>query len=83
MKFYEITHIVDDAEWESKLNELAHRCKNLNGWSEKDLLQFAVTAMPMYKIWLIYLEDIVINLEQSKEQKSFLDKLLGSNKKEK
>ena len=77
MQFYEITHIVDNKEWESKFSELAERCKDLNGWSEKDLLQFAVTNMPMYKVWLMYLEDFVVDLEQSKKHKSFFDKLLN------
>lgn len=77
MQFYNIKHIVYNEEWESKFNELAQRCKDLNGWSEKDLLQFAVTNMPMYKVWLIYLEDLVIDLEQSKMQKSFLGKLFN------
>lgn len=77
MQFYNIKHIVDNEEWESKFNELAQRCKDLNGWSEKDLLQFAVTNMPMYKVWLIYLEDLVIDLEQSKMQKSFFGKLFN------
>lgn len=53
MQSYEITHIIDNEEWENKLAELAKRCEKLNGWSEKDLLQFAVTTVPMYRVWLI------------------------------
>ena len=51
MQSYEITHIIDNEEWEHKLSELADRCKKLNGWSEQDLLQFAVATMPMYRVW--------------------------------
>ncbi len=75
MQFYEITHIIDNEEWEVKLADLARRCKELNGMGEKELLQFAVQTMPMYKVWLMYLEDFVIDLEQSKKQKCFFDKL--------
>lgn len=77
MQFYEITHIIDNEEWEVKLSDLARRCKELNGMGEKELLQFAVQTMPMYKVWLMYLEDFVIDLEQSKKQKSFFDNLFN------
>lgn len=81
MQFYEITHIIDNKEWESKFTELAERCKDLNGWTEQELLQFAVQTMPMYRVWLMYLEDFVIDLEQSKKQKSFFDKLFSKKDK--
>lgn len=71
MQSYEITHIIDNEEWEHKLSELADRCKKLNGWSEQDLLQFAVTTMPMYRVWLIHLEDKVIEMEQEEKNKDF------------
>ncbi len=61
MQAYEITHIIDNEEWESRLTELAHRCSKLNGWTEKDLLQFAVT---------------VTDMEQEGKRKGFLEKLL-------
>lgn len=64
MKFFEITHIIDNDEWEHKLEELTKRYEKINGWKEKDLLQFAVQTMPLYKIWLMYLEDKIIELEQ-------------------
>lgn len=82
MQAYEITHIIDNEEWESRLTELAHRCSKLNGWTEKDLLQFAVTSMPMYRVWLMYLEDIVIDMEQEEKNKSFLEKLHRKEQKE-
>ena len=80
MQFYEIQHIIDNKGWESKIINLAERCKDLNGWTEKDLLQFAVINMPMYEVWLMYLEDFVIDLEQSKKQKFFFDKLFNKDK---
>jgi len=75
MQSYEITHIIDNEEWEHKLSELADRCKKLNGWSEQDLLQLAVTTMPMYRVWLIHLEDKVIEMEQEEKSKDFFKKL--------
>ena len=81
MQFYEISHIIDNEEWENKLSDLARRCKELNGMGEKELLQFAVQTMPMYKVWLMYLEDFVIDLEQSKKQKSFFDNLFSKKDK--
>lgn len=80
MQVYELTHTIDNEEWESKLTDLAERCKALNGWTEKDLLQFAVTSMPMYKVWLMYLEDIVIDMEHGVETKSLFEKLFGKKK---
>ena len=80
MQFYEITHIIDNEEWEAKLSNLAERAKELNGMGEQELLQFAVQTMPMYKVWLMYLEDFVIDLEQSKKRKSFFEKLLKTKK---
>lgn len=75
MQSYEITHIIDNEEWEHKLSELADRCKKLNGWSEQDLLHLAVTTMPMYRVWLIHLEDKVIEMEQEEKNKDFFKKL--------
>lgn len=80
MQFYEITHIIDNEEWEVKLSDLAKRAKKLNGMEEQELLQLAVTSMPMYKVWLMYLEDLVIDLEQTEKQKSFFDKLIKGKK---
>lgn len=82
MKFFEIAHIIDNPEWEEKISDLAQRCKKLNGMSEQALLQLAVTRMPMYHVWLMYLEDLVIDLEQSEKQKSFFDKLFKKEDKD-
>ena len=44
MRFYDITYMLDD-EQEKKLSALAEYYKRINGWNEKDVLQFAVTAL--------------------------------------
>ena len=48
MKKFELIHIIDNKEQEDKLTDLARRCKTLNGWTESDLFQFAVNAMPFF-----------------------------------
>lgn len=63
MKFFELTHIIDNKEQEEKLTKLAERYKIINGWSEKDILQFAVNAMPLTKVWLDFMEMKVDELE--------------------
>lgn len=44
MEFYELTYIVED-EHQRRLEALAERFKSINGWNERELLQFAVSAM--------------------------------------
>lgn len=43
MKFYEITYIIED-EQQERLSALAERYEKVNGWNEKEILQFAVAA---------------------------------------
>lgn len=38
-------------------------------------MQFAVATMPMYRVWLIHLEDKVIEMEQEEKNKDFFKKL--------
>lgn len=64
MKYIELTHIIDNKEQEEKLSKLAKRYEAINGWSEKDILQFAVNAMPMTKIWLEFMEMKADELEK-------------------
>lgn len=66
MEFYELTYILEDAEKE-KLTALAKRFQKINGWTEKEILQFAVSAT--------YKDDIQRKLE-------FLAKKLLSLEKE-
>ena len=65
MKNFEIMHIIDDEELEERLKKLAERYKQINGWTEKDILQFAVNAMPLTKVWLEYMEMKADELEKS------------------
>ena len=43
MEIYEVVYIIEDGQQE-KLTALAERYKKINGWDEKEILQFAVTA---------------------------------------
>ncbi len=65
MKFYEITYIVDD-EQQEKLSILAERYEKINGWNEKEMLQFAVAATSKGDIEtkLRFLENEIIKLEK-------------------
>ncbi|MDE7446550.1 MAG: hypothetical protein K2N15_12750 [Lachnospiraceae bacterium] len=65
MKNFEIMHIIDDEELEERLKKLAERYKQINGWTEKDILQFAVNAMPLTKVWLEFMEMKADELEKS------------------
>ncbi len=71
MKFYDITYIVED-EQQERLLALAERYEKVNGWNEKEILQFAVTATSKNDIEskLHFLENEIIKLEKDwKEQK--------------
>lgn len=73
MKFYEITYIIDD-EQQEKLSALAERYEKINGWNEKEILQFAVTATSKedMKTKLRFMESNIIELEkdwQEQEEK--------------
>ncbi len=43
MKFYEVTIILEDGQQE-RLERLAKRFKKINGWGEKEILQFVVNG---------------------------------------
>ena len=49
MNFYEIRYVIED-EQQQRLLALAERYKKVNGWNEKEILQFAVTATSKYDI---------------------------------
>lgn len=49
-------YIIDNEALEERLTDLAERYKKINGWTEKDILQFAVNAMPLTKAWLDFME---------------------------
>ena len=56
IKQFELTYIIDNQELEVRLEKLAERYEMINGWSEKDILQFAVNAIPQTKVYLDFLE---------------------------
>lgn len=71
MNFYEITYIVEDGQQE-RLSALAERYEKVNGWNEKEILQFAVTATSKDDIEtkLQFLEKEIVKLEKDwQEQK--------------
>ena len=65
MKFYEITYIIEN-EQQEKLLTLAERYKKVNGWNEKEVLQFAVTVTSKNDIdsKLHFLENEIVKLEK-------------------
>lgn len=70
MKFYDITYIIED-EQQERLLALAERYEKVNGWNEKEILQFAVTATSKNDIEskLHFLENEIIKLQKDwKEQ---------------
>ena len=64
MKFYEVTYIVEDEENE-RLSKLAERYGKINGWNEKEILQFAVTATSKsdIEVKLHFLEEYITKVE--------------------
>ncbi len=69
-KFYELTYIIEDYQ-QRRLSELAESFRKRNGWSEKEMLQFAVTATNQIDLdtKFRFLESILADLE-SEEQAS-------------
>lgn len=65
MKFYEITYIIDDVQQE-KLSALAERYEKINGWNEKQMLQFGVAATSKGDIEtkFLFLENEISKLEK-------------------
>lgn len=69
MKFYEITYIVED-ETNVRLSKLAERYEKVNGWNEKEILQFAVAATSKNDIEekLKFLEGQIVTLEEKTQK---------------
>lgn len=64
MKHFELEHIIDNKELEKRLEQLVERYKTINGWDEKELLQFAVNALPLTKVYLDFLEQKADEIEE-------------------
>lgn len=64
-KFYELTYMIE-ANQEKKLSALAKRFQKVNGWNEKEMLQFAVTATNRVDLdrKLNFLEHIIEDIEK-------------------
>ena len=64
MEFYELCYIVED-DAQKRLSELAKRYEKINGWNEKDLLQFAVAATSKsdIEVKLRFLEEYITEVE--------------------
>lgn len=67
-KFYELTYMIE-ANQEKKLSALAKRFQKVNGWNEKEMLQFAVTATNRVDLdrKLNFLERIIEDLEKGEQ----------------
>lgn len=67
MKFFELTYIIED-EYEERLEQIAKRFQKINGWDEKEILQFAVGALikPDIEFKLDFLEKTINQLEKEK-----------------
>ena len=64
MEFYELCYIVEE-EAQERLSKLAKRYEKINGWNEKDLLQFAVAATSKsdIEVKLRFLEEYITEVE--------------------
>lgn len=65
MKFFELTFIVEDSQQE-RLSALAERFGRVNGWGEKEILQFAVAALHKTEMdeKLDFLENMIKGMEK-------------------
>lgn len=64
-KFYELTYIIEGSQ-KKRLSELTKRFEKVNGWNEREILQFAVTATQQIDVdmKLKFLEGIIEDLEK-------------------
>lgn len=60
-----MTYIVE-GDAQERLSELAKRYEKVNGWKEKEILQFAVAATSNtdIELKLQFLEEYIVHLEQ-------------------
>lgn len=65
MKFYEITYMLED-EQNKRLSGLVERYEKIKGWSEREMLQFAVTAHSKKDTErnLQFLEEQIVQMEK-------------------
>ena len=67
-KFYELTYIIEERQ-QKRLSELTERFRKINGWNEKEMLQFAVTATNQIDLDMKFqfLENLLTDLEKEKQ----------------
>lgn len=84
MKCYELTYILEDEAY-SRLSALAERYQKINGWNEKDMLQFAVSATSKEDIEakLRFLENQIIQIENENQIKSEKRKYISNKERKK
>lgn len=63
IKHFSLNHIIIDDELEERLDKLVERYKMINGWGAKEMLEFAVNAIPLTKVYLDFLESKADELE--------------------
>ena len=69
MKFFELPLVIDNEEQERRLEALARRYTNINGWSEQDILTFAIGAYsPLIDMLIITMEIKAEQIETEKEK---------------
>lgn len=67
-KFYKLMYVIE-ARQQKRLSELAIRFHRVNGWTEKDMLQFAITATSQADLDMKFqfLEGIIADLEKEEQ----------------
>lgn len=68
-KFYELKYIIEDKQ-QKRFSELTKKFRKINGWNEKEMLQFAVTATNQVDLdmKLKFLEGILEDFEKGEQQ---------------
>ena len=63
-KYYELIYIIEEHQ-QKRLSELTERFRKINGWNEKEMLQFAVTATNQVDLDMKFkfLESLLTDLE--------------------
>lgn len=68
IKFYELTYMIEHKQ-QKRLSEIAGKFKEMNGWNEKEMLQFAVTATNQTDLEakMSFLEGIIADWEKERK----------------
>ena len=76
MNSYKLDYVLG-IDQQKTLSELARRCREINGWSEQELLQYAATANSKVEIEmkLLFLQEAVSLLEDQNEKETLKKQL--------